>query len=70
MKPLSLDDLTVLVVKLHQLLESQGDDPAEIQVFTESSSDTYCSRYQLCDVLLVGGRVGGTVKVLLKEMMT
>lgn len=68
MKPLSLDDITVLLVGLHQLLENEGKDPADVEVFTESFGDNYASRYSIADVQIVGGR-DGTVKVLLKEML-
>lgn len=67
--PLSLDDVTALLVGLHQLLEAEGRDPAEVEVYTESSGDSFASRYKICDVQIVGGRTG-TVKVLLKEMMS
>lgn len=69
MKPLSLDDVTVLLVGLHQLLENEGKDPADVEVFTESFGSGFVSRYPIADVQIVGGR-DGTVKILLKEMMT
>lgn len=65
--PLSLDDITALLVGLHQLLEAEGKDPAQVEVFTESFGENYASRYKICDVQIVGGITG--VKVFLKEMM-